>query len=233
MEWDSTASITTSTSQEMPSDTGKDHNEWHDVHDAAQDLHQILLQVHRTEMGISTKDRVWPIFVAHSMGTAVAQLYARSFPGEVASFLLLDATPTDTDGTSWYPDPDAAGFDATAQPAGVTAEILRDVRRKQDASPYSPNSINAEGIRWNNLQEYIPAVGAPKFIGPAMGTPLVTIIMHDAKAYAKQVTQVCKFALVVNCLLRTQLTLVDTWDTRNSYLDIQCAKLARLPRKTD
>jgi pimeloyl-ACP methyl ester carboxylesterase len=185
-----------------PSDIGKDANEWHDVHDAAQDLRQLIWQVTKMEMAISDMDKIWPVFVAHSMGAAVAQLYAKTFPGEVASFLLLDATPTDTDGTSWYPDPDAPDFDATTLPIGVKAEMLRDGRNKHRASPYNPNTINAEGLRWNNVQDHLPVVGAPKFIGPAKGTPLVTIVMHDAQAYAKQLTKVCVAQhLFVHCRL--------------------------------
>lgn len=180
-----------------PSDAGKGPTEWHDLGDVAKELHELLLQVYETELGISSREKVWPIFVAHSIGTAVAQLYGAKFPGEVVGYLLLDATLTDSDGTSLMPDPDAPGFDATALPRGVTPAMLRDSRMKQHSSPFNRNMPNTERLRWNNIQEYIPVIGAPKFTGPAKGTPLITLMMHDDQVYAKQLKQVCENIIIV------------------------------------
>jgi pimeloyl-ACP methyl ester carboxylesterase len=126
------------------------------------------------------------------MGAIIAELYAKEYPKTVAALLVLDGAPTNSDGLSWYPDPDASNFSPAALPKGVTAELLRRARKQQRERLYNPNSVNGEQLRWSNLSNYIPKVGAPKLQGPIDGTPLLTVMAHDPIPFAKQVKQVSR-----------------------------------------
>jgi pimeloyl-ACP methyl ester carboxylesterase len=177
-----------------PTDEGKDPKDTHDVMDAARDLRELLICVAELHLAIPENkiNDLRLVFVAHSMGAAVAELYAKAYPNTVAALLVLDGTPTISDGLVWYPNPDAPDFSLAALPEGITPELLRKGRAQQEqpTSVFNPNNINDEGLRWINLPDYIPIVGAPKLQGPIPGTPLLTVVAHDPVPYAKQFKKV-------------------------------------------
>lgn len=170
----------------------KDITKTHDAMAAANDLRELIAGVaeKHLEIGPTEIDGLPIIFVAHSFGGVVAELYAKQYPRSVVALLLLDPSPTDTDGESWFPDPDASDFKPETLPDGITAAMLRKARAQHRASPYNPNSPNKEGIKWDNLSNYIPEVGMPQLLGPWENTPLLTIMGHDPLPYAEQVKKV-------------------------------------------
>ena len=174
-------------------ETGKkDISKTHDAMAAANDLRELIASVAEKHLKIKPNEinSLPIIFVGHSFGGVIAELYAKQYPRTVLALLLLDPSPTDTDGESWFPDPDAPDFKSETLPEGITADMLRKARAQQRASPYNPNSPNKEGIKWNNLSNYIPEVGKPKLLGPWENSPLLTIMGHDPLPYAGQVKKV-------------------------------------------
>jgi pimeloyl-ACP methyl ester carboxylesterase len=177
-----------------PTDKGKGAKDTHDVMDSVRDLRELLICIAQRHLALPSSeiDALRLVFVAHSMGAIIAELYAKTYPKTVAALLVLDGAPTNSDGQSWYPDPDALEFSPDALPEGVTPELLRMARKQQRASVYNPNSVNGEQLRWSNLSDYIPKVGAPKLEGPTNGTPLLTVMAHDPVPFAKQVKKVSR-----------------------------------------
>jgi len=70
------------------------------------------------------------VFVASSIGCAIARLYAIENPGTVSALLLLDSTLANSYVTTVFPDPRAPEFSKYHLPEGVTIELLEDVRAK-------------------------------------------------------------------------------------------------------
>jgi pimeloyl-ACP methyl ester carboxylesterase len=174
-------------------ETGKkDISKTHDAMAAANDLRELIASVTEKHLKIKPNEinSLPIIFVGHSFGGVIAELYAKQYPRTVVALLLLDPSPTDTDGESWFPDPNASDFKSETLPDGITADMLRKARAQQRASPYNPNSPNKEGIKWNNLSNYIPEVGKPQLLGPWENSPLLTIMGHDPLPYAGQVKKV-------------------------------------------
>jgi pimeloyl-ACP methyl ester carboxylesterase len=175
-----------------PTDKGKGEKDTHDVMDAVHDLRELVICIAQRHLSIPPGeiDVLRLVLVAHSMGAVIAELYAKAYPKTVAALLVLDGSPTNSDGLSWYPDPDALDFSPAALPDGVTLELLRKARQQQRASVYNPNTVNGEHLRWSNLTDYIPKVGDPRLRGPINGTPLLSVMAHDPVPYAKQVKKV-------------------------------------------
>ncbi|KUL82159.1 hypothetical protein ZTR_11083 [Talaromyces verruculosus] len=170
----------------------KDTAETHDAMDAAKDLRELIVYVAENHLQIpSIKiDSLPIIFVGHSFGGVIAELYARKYPKTVVALLLLDPSPTDSNGDDWFPNPDAPDFKPEILPDGITPAMVRKARALHFASPYNRDMPNKEGITWDNLSTYIPKVGAPQLIGPWESTPLLTIMAHDPKPYAEQVKKI-------------------------------------------
>lgn len=185
-----------------PTDKGKGEQDTHDVMASVRDLRELLICIAQRHLAIppSEIDALRLVFVAHSMGAIIAELYAKTYPKTVAALLVLDGAPTNSDGQSWYPDPDSLNFSPAALPEGVTPELLRTARKQQRASVYNPNTVNGEQLRWSNLSDYIPNVGAPKLRGPMNGTPLLTVMAHDPVPFAKQVKKVSQSIVNHNSL---------------------------------
>jgi pimeloyl-ACP methyl ester carboxylesterase len=115
-----------------PTDRGEGGKDTHDAIDAGRDLCQLLTCIEQRHLAIppSKIDAVRLVLVAHSIGAIIAELYAKEYPKTAAALLVLDGAPTNPDGLSWYPDPDASNFSPAALPKGVTAELLRRARKQ-------------------------------------------------------------------------------------------------------
>ncbi|KAI4181503.1 MAG: hypothetical protein LQ346_006769 [Caloplaca aetnensis] len=171
------------TDDQDPQDQGRQPGRGHDVSDAAQDLHQLIIQVCRDKLETTT-EQLWIIFVANSIGCVMARLYAEWHPGSVAALLLLDSMIANSD-FDWWPDPDSHDFDPENLPADVTAEVLREQRAKF-ATIFAPNAINKEGLDRRNVAELLPCSDRPLLRGPGGGKPLVMVVEHDAEHFASE-----------------------------------------------
>ncbi|KAI1196547.1 Alpha/Beta hydrolase protein [Nemania serpens] len=165
-----------------PGDEGKEEGYGHDTLDVARDLHQLICQ---TTQDSDHQPR--PImFVANSIGCAVARLYAEQYPGTVAGLLLLDSIMANSDFVSIFPDPDSPDFDPGSLPQDVTPEILRETRQKF-REIFHPSVKNPEGLDRRNLATLLPDSDNP-FLDHGSGerAPFVSVVGHDPEWFAKE-----------------------------------------------
>ncbi|KAI0161313.1 Alpha/Beta hydrolase protein [Xylariaceae sp. FL1272] len=163
-----------------PSDEGKEEGYGHNVLDAVHDLHQLIRQV--TDPTLATPKRI--VFIANSIGCAIARLYAQNYAGRVAGMLFLDSMMANTDFVSIFPDPDSPDFDRGSLPKGVTIEMLYETRRKfRDA--FHPSVKNAEGLDRRDLARLLPYADKPHL---QFGTrsPFITVVGHDPEWFARE-----------------------------------------------
>ena len=165
-----------------PQDKGQEPGHGHDVADAASDLHQMLSQVVEEQVQASLP-KVQIIFVANSIGCAIARLYAQKYPGTVPAFLFLDSIMANSNFDFW-PNPDEEGFSDRDLPVDVTVEVLRQQRRKF-ATIFAPEVANREGLNRRNLAKLLPYSDRPKLVGPGGNRPLVTVVGHDFVYFAE------------------------------------------------
>ncbi|KAJ2990068.1 hypothetical protein NUW58_g3141 [Xylaria curta] len=167
-----------------PSDEGKEEGYGHDTLNVAHDLHQLISQVTRDS---ESPKRI--MFVANSIGCAVARLYAQNHPGTVAGMLLLDSIMANSDFVSIFPDPDGRGFDPGSLPQDVTPKMLRETRKKF-REVFHPSVKNPEGLDRRNLATLLPDADKPSLDQGFGGRPpLVTVVGHDPEWFAKESLQ--------------------------------------------
>jgi pimeloyl-ACP methyl ester carboxylesterase len=119
------------------------------------------------------------------MGCAIARLYAHTYPDTVSGLLFLDSIMANSDFVSIFPDPDQPGFDMHSLPHGVSADDVRETRRrfKETFHPWVPN---AEGLSRRNLASLLPYSFSPKLTGVGGEPPYLTVAAHDWEEFAEQ-----------------------------------------------
>ncbi|KAI3327750.1 hypothetical protein HD806DRAFT_483808 [Xylariaceae sp. AK1471] len=164
-----------------PSDEGKEEGYGHDTLEAVRDLHQLISQV--TQASHDQPKRI--MFVANSIGCAIARLYAQEYPGAIAGMLLLDSIMANSDFVSMFPDPDSPDFDPGSLPQDVTPEMLRETRKKF-REVFHPSVKNSESLDRRNLAALLPDADKP-FLGQGFDgrAPFVTVVGHDPEWFAK------------------------------------------------
>lgn len=166
-----------------PQDRGREEGHGHDVADAAKDLHQIIIQI--TEGKTTTSlENLQLVFVANSIGCAIARLYAQMYPGTVTALLLLDSMMANSNFDFW-PNPDSEGFREDDLPEDVSLDVLRQQRAKF-LSIFSPQITNREGLSRRNLAKLLPESDEPKLVGPDGKGPWITVVGHDFETFAQE-----------------------------------------------
>ncbi|KAI1130390.1 Alpha/Beta hydrolase protein [Nemania abortiva] len=168
-----------------PGDEGKEEGYGHDTLDVVRDLHQLIIQTTR-----DSDNRPKAImFVANSIGCAIARLYAEQYPETVAGMLLLDSIMANSDFVSIFPDPDSPDFDPASLPADVTVEMLYETRRKF-REVFHPSVKNPEGLDRRNLANLLPDADKPLLTNGFDGkAPFVAVVGHDPEWFAKESLQ--------------------------------------------
>ncbi|TGJ76843.1 hypothetical protein E0Z10_g10797 [Xylaria hypoxylon] len=165
-----------------PSDEGKEEGYGHDTLDVVRDLHQLISQTR--EDSDDQPKRI--MFVANSIGCAIARLYAQHHPGTVAGMLFLDSIMANTDFVSIFPDPDSPDFDPGSLPQDVTPEMLHETRKKF-REVFHPSVKNPEGLDRRNLATLLPDADKPSLgQGFAGRAPFVIVVGHDPEWFAKE-----------------------------------------------
>ncbi|KAI0472220.1 Alpha/Beta hydrolase protein [Xylaria cf. heliscus] len=167
-----------------PGDEGKEEGYGHDTLDVVHDLHQLIRQT--TQDSDNQPKRI--MFIANSIGCAIARLYAQEYPGTIAGMLLLDSIMANSDFVSIFPDPDSPDFDAGSLPQDVTPEMLYETRKKF-REVFHPSVKNPEGLDRRNLSTLLPDADRPcldQYDGKA---PFVTVVGHDPEWFAKESLQ--------------------------------------------
>lgn len=155
-----------------------------DCLDAAHDIREVVVDVAKTRMNVPPEriDNLDIIFVASSLGCAIARLYADAYPRTVVGLLMLDSTIANSDTVSLFPNPGAPGFSAEKLPPGITAEMCV-LSRKIIGHLYHTESPNKERIWRGNLPDLLPLADSPKLLGPRPNTPYVVVVEHDRSLF--------------------------------------------------
>ena len=166
------------TSDRDPQDEGKEAGHGHDCASAADDLHYLIQQIAKEQLGHEVSN-IRIILVANSIGCAIARLYAYNHP--VAALLFLDSIMANSHFDLW-PNPDTPlGHEELGE---VTLDVLREQRAKF-AAIFHPSVINREGLSRRDLAELLPYSDHPK-IGVEGHQPWLTVVGHDFDAFAEE-----------------------------------------------
>ncbi|KAF2112569.1 hypothetical protein BDV96DRAFT_648825 [Lophiotrema nucula] len=169
-----------------PDDTEPPPGHGHDVQSAVHALKQFLLQVWKEHLDISNPTS-FPniIFVANSIGCAIARLFAKTYPGTVSALLFLDSIMANSDLVSVWPDPDAPHFDPNTLPPGVSVKDVKDTREKYK-KVFHPDVPNKENLSRRNLAKLLPSSTGPWLEGAGGEGPYLTVVGHDWETFAEQ-----------------------------------------------
>ncbi|KAJ5092963.1 Alpha/Beta hydrolase protein [Penicillium angulare] len=172
----------------------------HDATVVIKDLRQLIVQIAREKLGVSDVDSLPIVFMANSIGCAVARLYAQEYSGTVAGLLLLDSMVANTDFVSVFPDPDAEDFDPTTLPTGVSVQGLRGTRMGTQKI-FHPDVGNKEGFSRRNFRTLLPASDGPALKGPGDKGPFLTVVGHDFDTFAAESAKMGPPEAVTNAYL--------------------------------
>ncbi|KAL8946009.1 MAG: hypothetical protein Q9222_007534 [Ikaeria aurantiellina] len=170
-----------------PQDQGRERGRGHNVADAVRDLHQLITQQDKSQY-INGSGRLRIVFVANSIGCAIARLYAQQYPGSVEALLLLDSIMANSN-FDWWPNPDSSDFDPSRLPEDVTSEIVREQRAKF-ATIFAPDVVNKEGLDRRDLADLLPFSNEPQLEGPDGRGPWLIVVGHDPDRFASESLQV-------------------------------------------
>jgi pimeloyl-ACP methyl ester carboxylesterase len=170
-----------------------------------------------------TLDRLRLVFVCNSIGCALARLFAAAYPGLVEGVLMLDSMVANTDFVSFFPDPDAPGFDPEKDLAeGVTEDEVR-YARAVIAKFFHPTVPNAERLDRRRMAEFLPDADGPKLpAGPGREKPALVVVGHDFEEFSKQTEEVssCQGFLSSRTRVRETSEKVQDLNLSNIYLSI-------------
>jgi len=157
----------------------------HDCMSVVYNLRQLIQQIAQQKMGLEDISKVALIFVANSIGCAIARLYTQEYPGSVVGMLLLDSVLANSDFVSIFPDPDDDGFDEKALPEGITGDLLKEARQKVKMI-FHPDNGSKEGLSRKNLRSLLLDSDSPVLKGFCGRGPYVTVVGHDFETFAEQ-----------------------------------------------
>jgi pimeloyl-ACP methyl ester carboxylesterase len=182
-------------SDQDPTDKDAPPCHGHDALSSVSDLKQLILQIWRDHLDMA-KPTHFPslIFVCNSIGCALARLFTQQNPGTVSGLLLLDSIMANLDQVSIWPDPDALDFNQHTLPSGVTADEVRETRRKY-REMFHPDVPNMEGLSRRNLAQLLPEADAPRLEGYLGKGPYLTVVGHDWETFAEQSCTSCSLSL--------------------------------------
>ncbi|KAL4933802.1 alpha/beta fold hydrolase [Aspergillus undulatus] len=165
----------------------EDPSHGHDCLAVVRDLRQLITQVVSGSLGVPGTDinNVSLIFVANSIGCAIARLYAQEYPRTVAALLILDSVLANSDFVSIFPDPDVESFDPSTLPPGISPDDLRS-EREGIRRIFHPSVGSKEGLSRRNLSDLLPLSDGPILLGSNSRGPLVTVAGHDFEAFVEE-----------------------------------------------
>lgn len=166
-----------------PNDRGKEEGHGHDVEDVVKDLHQIIL-VFTQEILKLPAETLHVLFVANSIGCAIARLYAQIYPRTITALLLLDSIMANSNFDFW-PDPDSENFRKDELPEDISVGVLKEQRARFKAI-FGLHVKNKEGLDRSNLAKLLPQADGPKLIGPDGKGPWITVVGHDFETFAQE-----------------------------------------------
>ncbi|KAH7369929.1 Alpha/Beta hydrolase protein [Rhexocercosporidium sp. MPI-PUGE-AT-0058] len=166
--------------------TGKELG--HDLQDVANDLHEIILSIATSELGLQKIDaksgKLPVLLIGASIGAPIARLYAQGHEGIVAGMILLDSNIANINYSDFLPDPDSPNFngdfllsdDCTLE---QYKEARLEVTRMFDLKVKNPESLDR-----TNSPVLLPYSHQPKLVGTGQAGPLLSVVGHDPATFA-------------------------------------------------
>lgn len=185
----------------------EDPKHGHTIVDVVEDLQHLIDAICKAQDLYRDGNAPPIIFVANSIGCAIARVYADKFPNTVSGLLLLDSVIANTDFVSIFPDPEDLKGGSADLPEGVTLEDL--VKTRQTVRMiFHPSQGSAEGLSRKNLKTLLPSSEGPRLIynDGALGVagedlekgPWVTVVGHGLDKFAEDSLKGMKIPIALN-----------------------------------
>lgn len=161
----------------------------HDFLDVTNDLHEIIVTVATSKLGLERNDveggRLPLLLVGASIGGPIVRLYTQNHPGLVASAIILDSNIVNANYSDIWPDPDAPDFDPKSVIAEdcPTVELYKEARDKL-AAMFDLKVKNAESLDRTTGPSLLPDADGPKLVGTGGVGPLLSVVGHDPVTFA-------------------------------------------------
>jgi pimeloyl-ACP methyl ester carboxylesterase len=162
----------------------EDPKHGHTVEHAVEDLYNLNLAMNNEDLPV--------IFIANSLGCAIARLYAEKYSNTVSGLVLLDSVLANSDFVSIFPDPDSSTINSSQLPEGITiSEIIKT--RQIVHRIFYPSQGSGEGLSRKNLASLLPSSDGPRLayhdgegikegVGPG---PWITVVGHGPQKFAE------------------------------------------------
>lgn len=170
----------------------EDPKHGHTVEDAVEDLQSLISSISALH-NIAHDNSTPPImFIANSIGCAIARLYAERYPDTISGLVLLDSVLANSDFVSIFPDPDSNNFDSSQLHEGITTSDIVKTRQIVHRI-FHPSQGSAEGLSRKNLAALLPSSDSPRLVyhdgesrkdGTGPG-PWVTVIGQGPQKFAE------------------------------------------------
>ncbi|KAF5876529.1 putative prolyl aminopeptidase protein [Botrytis fragariae] len=169
-----------------PLDDGNGYG--HDFMDAANDLHEIILVIASTKLGLDKTDvedgRLSVTFVAASIGVPIARLYVQSHPFICAALIALDSNIANVNYSDFLPDPLSPTFDPSTVLAPDCSLPQYIEARTRLTSVFDLSVPNSESMDRRPGPKLLPYADNPKLIGTDGKGPWLTVVGHDPITFA-------------------------------------------------
>ncbi|TVY46643.1 hypothetical protein LOCC1_G001608 [Lachnellula occidentalis] len=161
----------------------------HDFLDVANDLHEIIVSIATTKLGLNASDvedgTLHLLLIGASIGVPILRLYTQHHPGIAAGAILLDSNIANVNYSEFWPDPDAPGFDPkTVVSDDCTLAQYRGARERL-AAMFDLKVKNAEGLDRSTGPALLPHADRPKLVGPDGKGPWLSVVGHDPETFAE------------------------------------------------
>lgn len=160
----------------------------HDFLGVANDLHEIILTISTTRLGLiasdKSQDKLHVLLLGASIGAPIARLYTQHHPGLVAGMILLDSNIANVNYSDFLPDPSSPDFaEKKFLDEDCNLEQYREARAKLVAM-FDLKVKNPENLDRTTSPQLLPYADAPKLVGVGEAGPELSVVGHDPETFA-------------------------------------------------
>ncbi|TVY81950.1 hypothetical protein LSUE1_G002606 [Lachnellula suecica] len=177
------------TTSRDPIDGSPGKENGHDFLDVANDLHELIITIASTKLGLRESDvehgSLHLLLIGASIGVNILRLYTEHHPGLVAGAISLDSNIANVNYSDFLPDPDALGFDPKTVIEDDCTLIQYRGAREQLVAMFDLKVKNVEGLDRSTGPALLPHADGPKLFGPGGKGPWLTVVGHDPVTFAE------------------------------------------------
>ncbi|QSZ32018.1 hypothetical protein DSL72_001587 [Monilinia vaccinii-corymbosi] len=160
----------------------------HDFMDAANDLHEIILVIATTKLGLQKTEvengKLSVIFVAASIAVPITRLYIQYHPFICSALLSLDSNIPNVNYSDFLPDPLSPTFDPTLVTAPDCTLAQYIGAREALINMFDLSVPNSESMDRRAGPKLLPYADRPKLVGADGKGPWLTVVGHDPVTFA-------------------------------------------------